>query len=71
VIDVAKKFCGFKPATVRDVVEMRKFVSLELELIRLELKAEIELAGKMMEAIGINQRKLDFLCTEGARYSNL
>jgi len=65
VIDVAKKFCGFKPATVKDVCEMRKFVALELELIRLELKAEIELTGTMMEAISVNQRKLDFLCTEG------
>jgi len=69
VIDLAKKFCGFKPATVRDVCEMRKFVSLELELIRLELKAEIELTGTMMEALSGQQEKLDFLVTEGRQMS--
>jgi len=65
VIDIAKKFCGFKPATVRDVVEMRKFFSMELQFIRLELKAEMELAGNMMKAINVNQHKLDLRCKEG------
>jgi len=71
VIDMAKKFCGSKPATVKDMEYVRRFVSTELELIRVELKKDIELTGRMMEAISVNQSKLDFLCTEGYHVSTM
>jgi len=56
---------------VLPIGELNEYETKRLEEAKTQLKAEIEMAGKMMEAISVNQSKLDFLCTEGTRHSNL